>query len=477
MRKIISIFVFFGLPYYTTSLFSEEVVSTKKDDVDAFYGLRLGGVVSPSYGRRVRDSKTGNSNTSPDDRTGFSTPWTLIMLSKEWKETGITTELWGELLRASSISDGTKVDKGNKENPYTLGIRRANIQKSFESSSVKHNLIFGIQELPFVHTQWKGYWNWRYIDRSPTESLGFANAPADIGLSYLMTAGIFNMHLMVANGEGYREIQNTTSSGFDANARFSLEGEMNEKTKLGIHIYYRKGNAFGAAGSDCREGKSSCLPSDNNLSTRLVRDIRYQQSDTIGAEFNVVAEKNLNIGIGAMARRQFRGMTYDALSLGGAVKYERDLYGKAAYFWIAGGYSFIQGIYRGEIGTGANGKMDAVSGTRQEPYNRFDEPSAGTRNPLLTPNSEASFSSKAHFVSHSFLLEFIHSAKIRYAIGLSDLVSYDSKGVQNKNYVDITGETRTQKDYLAQQKGGTNQGITEYSDRNRQIFIRTTVEF
>ncbi|MCE9501589.1 MAG: hypothetical protein K8R21_13980 [Leptospira sp.] len=477
MKKIVSVFTFLYALSGAGSLFPEQVVTTKKDDVDAFYGLRVGGVVSPSYGYRVRDSNAGVSNTNQDDRTGFSTPWTLLMISKEWKDTGITTEFWGELVRSSSISNGTKVDNGTKENPYTLGVRRANIQKSFETSDLKHNLIFGIQELPFVYTQWKGYWKWRYIDRSPTESLGFANAPADIGLSYLMTAGIFNMHLMMSNGEGYRDIQNASSSGYDANARFSFEGEVKENTKIGFHLFYRKGNAFGAAGSDCREGKTSCLPSDNNPSTRLVRDVRALQSDTIGAEFNIVAEEYLNIGLGAIARRQFRGFVYDSLSQGGAVKFDRDVYGKAAYFWIAGGTSLFQLIYRGEIGTGANGKMDAVQQTVKEPYNNFESPLVGIRNPALTGSPDPLFASKAHFVRHSVMLEYIYSSRVRFALGLVDLISYDAKGIQNKNYIDFTGESRTQKDYLAQQTGGSNAGIVQYADRNRQIFIRTTVEF
>ena len=113
------------------SIFAEKVVTTKDDLPDAYFGLKVGAVVSPSFGYRLRDSSSGISNAKKDDRTGFSMPWTLFMVSKEWEDKKITVEFWGEILRSSVITSDTTADNANKANAYLLGIRRASVKKKY----------------------------------------------------------------------------------------------------------------------------------------------------------------------------------------------------------------------------------------------------------------------------------------------------------------------------------------------------------
>ena len=71
------------------------------------------------------------------------------------------------------------------------------------------------------------------------------------------------------NGEGYKNIQNTDSSGLDIYTRLSLETKT-EGYRGGLHFIGRFANAVGTSGNECREGKSSCLADDANPQTQIV---------------------------------------------------------------------------------------------------------------------------------------------------------------------------------------------------------------
>ena len=86
------------------TIYPEKIVTTKDDLPDAYFGLKVGAVVSPSFGYRLRDSSSGTSNAKKDDRTGFAMPWTLFMVSKEWEDKKVTVEFWGEILRSSVVT-------------------------------------------------------------------------------------------------------------------------------------------------------------------------------------------------------------------------------------------------------------------------------------------------------------------------------------------------------------------------------------
>lgn len=437
-RKVI----FLLLLVTANSILAEKIVTTKDDLPDAYFGLKVGAVISPSFGYRLRDSSSGTSNARKDDRTGFSMPWTLFMISKEWEEKKVTVEFWGEILRSSQITTDTQADTGSKSNAYLLGIRRASVKKNIDIGIFNLSFIFGIHELPHVYTQWNGYWKWRYVDRAPMETLGFSPQPADLGGSFLTKVKDFNLHVGIVNGEGYRETQNTNSSGYDAVSRFSYEPQF-DKIKMGFHFLGRAGNIAGVAGDECQEGKTSCLPTDNRTATRLVRDIRYQKSETIGAEYTLLFDKYINFGAGIVHRKIFQGINYDRLNLSRYPIYEVDI-GKIAYYaWIGFGFSDFNFVMRTERGSGANGT-------------------------LATNSSQ---NGTAQFIKNSLFAEYIYSDSVRFALGGSEL----NQGT--KTYIDYIGDTKTQSDYLYQFVSGTNLGIVEYSTRDRQLFIKSTMDF
>ncbi|HMV41724.1 MAG TPA: hypothetical protein PK079_09725 [Leptospiraceae bacterium] len=436
MQKLLYLLV---LLLATNNVFAEKVITAKEDLPDAYFGLKVGAVISPAFGYRLRDSSSGTSNAKKDDRTGFSMPWTLFMISKEWEEKKVTVEFWGELIRSSVVSSDTTADNGNKSNPYILGIRRASVKKNFELGIFNFSLIFGIHELPHVYTQWNGYWKWRYVDRAPMESLGFSPQPADLGASFLMQAKGFSAHIGIVNGEGYRDLQNSNSSGYDAVSRFSYEQEI-QKFKIGFHLLGRAGNVAGVAGDECREGKTNCLASDNKNSTMIVRDLRYQKSQTLGAEYTMLFDRYLNLGLGFVHRKIFQGLTYDALNLSTYPIYLSDIGKTAYYLWIGGGYGDFNLIARTERGSGSNGVLG---------------------------NSAGGFI----FTKNSFFIEYLYSESVRFAFGGSILMQ------GSKVYIDSVGNTRTQTDYLNQFYRGQNLGIVEYSNNDRQLFIRSTMDF
>lgn len=433
--------------FVVNSIYPEKIVTTKEDLPDAYFGLKVGAVISPAFGYRLRDSSSGVSNARKDDRTGFSMPWTLFMISKEWEEKKITVEFWGEILRSSNFTSDTTADNGNKSNPYILGIRRASVKKNIEYGIFNFSFIFGIHELPHVYTQWNGYWKWRYVDRAPMESLGFSPQAADLGTSFLMQVKSFNLHLGIVNGEGYRDLQNSNSSGYDAVSRFSFEPQI-KRVKLGFHALGRAGNVMGAAGDECKEGKTNCLPSDNNVLTRKERDLRAQYSESMGGEFTLLFDKYVNLGIGVLWKKQYRGKIFDRLNPNLLPVYESDLKDRAFYGWLGFGFSDFQLIFRGETGRGVNG--------------------------VFTPNAQGD---RSRFIRKSIFIEYSYSDSVRFALGGSELFQFDKDGGVRRDYVDIYGDASTKTAYDNQYYSGINQGIVSYSNRDRQLFIRSTMDF
>ncbi len=439
MKKIILFFLF------SNHIFSEKIITAKNDLPDSYFGLKMGAVISPAFGVRLRENSSGKSNARKDDRTGFSMPWTLFMISKEWEEKKISVEFWGEVLRASNFSADTSFDSGNKTNPYTFNIRRANIKKVTNISDTEITFVFGIHELPHTYSQWKGYWNWRYLDRAPLESLGFSSQPADLGASVLFKFEKLTYHFGIVNGEGYRETQNTNSAAYDAVGRFSFEPEFFKgKLKLGNHIIARAGNLFGASGNECREGVTTCIRSDNNPLTRLEKDLRFQKSENLAYELNLLWSKWLNFGLGIMNRKFFTGMSYDRANLSKLPIYETDASRRAYYTWISFSYEKFTVLFRYETGNGVNGILQNQANSR--------------------------------FKRNQIFLEYNYSESARFGFGGSVNTNYDFLG-KEKIYIDNFGEESSLRNYLNQFSSRNNQSIVSYSFQDKQIFFRSSFDF
>lgn len=483
--RIFRIYVILLLTFLSVwTTHAEQVVTTKKDEPDSYYGLDVKAVISPSYGARIRNGASGISNSNPNDRTGFSTPWTLLMISKTFEEVRIQTELWGELIRNNQLTSDTRVDTGTKQNPYVLNVRRANIKKIWNTSSWgNYTLGFGIQELPHTYTQWSNYWRWRYIDRGPLESLGFASQPADIGLNAVGNWSIISSQFMVSNGEGYRETQNTNSAGMDVSSRFSVEPQLGESGKAGFHLFYRRENAFGSGGNECFEGKTTCLPNDLNPITALSKQIKSLQSDTTGLETNLIWNGPIkwNLGLGGFFKKQNSGEIRDRLQpFAAPVAFGKDGFGKALYAWLSIGAGNFHLLGRIERGTGNNGVVGVTDTIQREFFPGLSTSNvnlpAQVRN-ILPETRTNGYSSKSSFQRISVFFEWVVNPRFRMAIGYIENKNYDTNGVGQKVYIDQLGNERTEKEYLGQWNGSSNLGIVSYSSLDRQVLLRTTIEF
>ncbi|MCB1189393.1 MAG: hypothetical protein H7A23_01775 [Leptospiraceae bacterium] len=464
--------LFYGLNI--SFLKAEEIVTTKENEPDAFYGLKIGGIFTPTYGYRVR-SPSGISNTDPNEKTGFSSPWTLLMISKDWEENGIKAEFWTELLRNSSLTSDTKVNGGSKSNPYTIGIRRANVQKSFKKSNITYRFIFGIHELPHVYSQWKNYWDWRYLSKGPMESFAFAAAPADLGLSFITEYKWINFQISAVNGEGYQQIQNTDSAGFDLIGRLSFEPTWKDTIRSGLHFVGRKGNVVGVAGNECREGETSCVADDGKTTTYLLGDLRTRKSRVLGAEWDFIYKEYVNFGVGFVHKKGYGGRLIDMLDPVDSLSFQKDSFGRGRYVWIGLGYQKWRFIYRRDTGTGQTGSVESVETNEQEIWNRIQKTT--TNGTAVATFSTPKYSSKESFLKNYFFLEYLYNTKIRFALGMIDSYSFEKDGTRKKTYINLFGLEKTRNDYLNQVKGIQYDGIVEYAKRDRQIFCKVLLSF
>jgi hypothetical protein len=457
----------------SNSIFSESIVTQKSDEPDGFYGLKIGGVVSPSFGYKIRDSSSGISDSKSNDQTGFSLPWTLLTINKEWEASGWELELWTEVIRSSVYSNDTSTNSGTKSDPYTLGIRRGNVKKKISSGEFKNSFIFGMQENPHTFTQWNGSWDWRYLDRSPMESLGFFGAPVDLGASWIGEYSILNMQLGVVNGEGYRAVQNSGSTGYDGYARISFLPKI-EFWNLGFHFIGRTKNWLGLSGNECLEGKSNCVLDDKNPLTKKEKDLRSRKGETIGLEFTLDQIEFLHFGIGAMGRRDYGGETRDRLRQDQFVIYGRDTFGYAKYTWLGIGWESIWFIIRGEKGTGNGGLMEANFEKRTEPNQRFEKVDSTSSN---SDPSEILYSSLAHFQRKSIYLEYRVDSNLRIGLGYSHLINFNYRGERDRTFIDTQGDEKTLKQYEDQFRFNSNAGIVAYSFVDERVFLRASFIF
>ncbi|TGN17091.1 hypothetical protein [Leptospira idonii] len=467
IRKFLFLFIFFSSALH---LYAEEVVTTKKEEPDSYYGLKLGAIVTPTFGYRVRDSASGISDTTQSEKTGFSMPWTLLFISKEWEDTGIKVEFWGEVIRSNVLSADTSADSGTKANPYLFAIRRANVQKKWDLGATRHKLIFGMQELPHMFSVWSGYYDWRYMERSPLESMAFSADPVDLGLSYLAEWKSFSAHLAVVNGDGYRSIQNAGGTGYDVIGRVSWEQKWQDDLKTGIHFLGRKGNAFGYSGNECNEAKTKCFPSDNNPNTLLRGDVRLSQEESYAVESNLLWREYINLGLGGMAKKKFGGRYSDAMNPTEFPKNISEKTGRGAYGWIGLGNKMIRIVFRGEIATGGpNQGLRSTESNLQEPWVRYSESATLKTTPV--------YSDKAYYISRQVYLEYLWSETARLGFGYQEIRSFDSSGAPNKWYIDNFANERTVADYRQQFSTPSPALISEYSRLDRNILVKATMQF
>lgn len=460
--RFIVVFFFFAYP-----ILGEEVVTTKKEEPDGYYGLKLGAIITPTASLRIRDKASGTTDLSPSEKSGFSLPWTMFSISKEWEDLGIKAEFWGEILRNDALTNDTAAGTGNKSNPYVFLVRRANLSKTFELGPTKHQLQFGMFELPHMFSVWSGYYDWRYFDKSPLESLGFARVPVDLGINYILRWKSFSLQTAVVNGDGYRNVPNTTNTGYDVIGKISWEPTWTENFKTGFHLLGRASNAFGYASDECREGKTKCLLDDGNPNTRKQGPVSLNQEQVVALETNLLWKEWVNLGLGGMFKKQLGGTIVDRMAPYQPGTMIPETTGRGAYLWLGLGNGVLRLVTRGEVATGGPSPgLRATESVEREPWVRFQP---GTTEPR--------YSDQSYYVSKQIFAEWLFTASTRFALGYTEVRSYDTKGEPNKWYVDSTGEASNRVEYIEQFSKPVSYPISEYGRLDRSIVLKATATF
>jgi len=460
--RIVIVFSFFIYP-----VLGEEVVTTKKEEPDGYYGLNLGAIITPTASIRIRDKASGANELSPSDKSGFSMPWTMFSISKEWEDLGIKAEFWGEILRNDSLTNDTSVGTGNKSNPYVFLVRRANLAKTFELGTTKHQIQFGMFELPHMFSVWSGNYDWRYFDKSPLESLGFAKDPVDLGINYIGKWRSFTLQTAVVNGDGYREVQNTTNTGYDVIGKIGWDPSWTENLKTGIHLLGRASNAFGYASDECREGRTKCLLDDGNPNTKRQGPVSLNQEQVIAIESHLLWKDTINMGLGGMFKKHLGGKIVDRMAPYQQGTIIPESTGRGAYLWLGIGNGTLRLVTRGEIATGGpNPGLRTTETVEREPWVRFQPGS-----------TEPRYSDQSYYISKQIFGEWLFSPSTRFAIGYMEVRSYDTKGEPNKWYVDSTGESSNRVEYIGQFSKPTTFPISEYGRLDRNIVLKATTSF
>lgn len=459
------LFICFSL-LSTSNLDAEEIVSTKKEEPDAYYGLKVGAIVTPTLTQRMRDGKEATRDISPSDRSGFSLPWTLLMISKEWAETGLQVEFWGEILRSDSVTNDTRATGGNQENPYLFVIRRANVSKTWTGSTLNQKVQFGMIELPHMFSVWSGYYDWRYLERSPLESLAFAKDPVDLGVQYFASWRSLSLQIALVNGDGYRAVQNTTNSGFDGMAKLSWEESSSETWRAGLHLLARSANFAGATASECWEGRS-CLSDDGDPRTRREANLNLSREFVYALEANLIYRGIWNLGLGGMAKKKPGGEIVDRNNLTQPPEQLYERTGRGVYTWLGVGNRQFRMFLRGEMATG--GPQTGVVTTEtleREPWIRFGDTSR-----------QNLYSDQSYTISRQIYFEWLYNPDVRFAVGYTELKSFDRDGEPNKWYVDSQNELRSKQEYRNQFISPTLNPISEYGRLDRSIVLKATATF
>lgn len=448
-------------------LLSEEVITTKKEEPDGYYGLKLGAIITPTASIRIRDKASNTTDLSPSDKSGFSMPWTLFSISKEWDEMGIKAEFWGEILRNDALTNDTQAGTGNKSNPYVFLVRRANLTKSFELGNSKHQIQFGMFELPHMFSVWSGNYDWRYFDKSPLESLGFARDPVDLGINYMFRWKSFSVQTAVVNGEGYRSVQNTTNTGYDVMGKIGWDPTWSDHLKTGIHLLGRASNAFGYASDECREGRTKCLPEDGNPNTRRQGPVSLNQEQVVALESHLLWKETINLGLGGMFKKQLGGTIVDRMNPNQAGTMIPESTGRGAYVWLGIGNGIIRLVARGEMATGGpNPGLVATETVEREPWVRFQPGSLEPR-----------YSDQSYYRLRQLFAEWIFTPTTRFALGYTEVRSFDTKGDPNKWYVDSTGDASNRVEYIEQFSKPVTFPISEYGRLDRSLVLKATASF
>ena len=354
----------------------------------------------------------------------------------------------------------------------------------FGSSSLR----LGMQHTPTTDNQtgasMEGYWKHRYLDTLPTENVNMSSS-ADTGIGYIHKADYFGLHLLLANGEGFRKLnaQNiqapTTFSSIATNAAavrtnlrsmsttgatadsygLDLYGALSVKPtgkskdfEVAINFPFRLQNVTGIRDE---EAKTTAVDISTLSSPKLqayVGDKRVKQDQSVGSELDVSADVGglkITLGTGGIRYKDKRASTlsYDSTGLTGLLtnidytryyNIDKDAYGSSNYGYLHVRYKWVGAMFRDIYGTGSSGSLSALpskSYLQQLAEADIADGQIGNGNVTMFSTHGTSPTidlGKARFRKQLMAIEFFPTPRWSIAVGMSRQTSTDPDGYKTK---------------------------------------------
>ncbi len=361
------------------------------------FDIGLSGVIYSGYEFLDHQEDKGAEENSPtSEKSGFKLSRVYVTLKGKAKSgayQGWDFRVTTDARSAAKEADGCGDDGVCEEdNSYKLFLKYAyvSVPLHFLSFGNKNLLRLGQQHSPLVDAKagvsLQEYWGHRYVAQTSTEELGLSSS-TDRGLAFIHQDDYFGLHLLLANGEGYRRNnaqvkvssiealrngeQDTTALDLYALVSFIPTGK--EKAfHWSINLPFRVHNIGEISKKDVMledtsSGTSRMLEGDR----RALRDLDYGLETDIQTKFGDLA---LTLGLGTLYKKDLRGPVLDAQTKE-LVANAKDASGFGHYAFINLRWSWIGAFFRYSYGSAvsdAKGKIEAIEKDQDKGDGRFN---------------------------------------------------------------------------------------------------------
>ncbi|MCE9596538.1 MAG: hypothetical protein K8S54_01090 [Spirochaetia bacterium] len=365
---------------------------------------------------------------------------------------------------------------------------------SLGSGSVR----LGMQHVPMVDGQagisMESYWKHRYITQSATETLGLSGS-SDMGVGYMHKSDYFGLHLLFANGEGFRKLNaqgvtppgtvalgastlatastanaalvrsslrnlsaglnaNGTSDSYGKDLYGSLAFRPTGKSKdvdFAISLPFRLQNVSGIRDEEVNITTIESIGTPAAKTMALRGDKRARKDKTVGAQGDLNLDLgDLKFGLG-LGRAEYTDRRSDAVAFDGTgvvpiggdtTKYynpDGDAHGFSNYGYLHAKFKWIGVLYRDMFGSGSTGVLNSASALPSKSYIQqlyeadVQDGRIGNLGSVPTRGSAPLVDlGKARFRNQIVALEFFPMSRLTVSIGMSRLTSTDKDGSRTK---------------------------------------------
>jgi hypothetical protein len=396
-------------------------------------------------------------------------------------------------------------------------------------------LRFGQQHLPTVDGQagssMEGIWGKRYLDldgKAMWEELG-VNGSTDLGISFIHKADFYGAHVMLSNGEGHKKLNGQSisnsslsplsqgagdSHGLDLIGIFSIT-PLPKDSSFGLHINFpfRFQNVMGM---QRREYENiTALDYTGNGSYKMMKgNSRAKQDKAYGIEVDGIYKSGsfkATLGVGTVIKIDLQNNSYmidqktrDFTKAADVKDYMnnnitpgQDRKGISHYIFSVLSYGKFGLITRYSTGTGTNSVSDKMGTNAGMNINNQmlyqDLKDDGMLN--MSPNTAAALikngsieMGKSTFKKITIALEYQVTPKFFISLGFRDIVGtyYNGGAVRNNTFSDLSSAAYPTNSYANNtinkamgfpSNTMTDNDIIGAKDRDRQIFIRSSLAF